>query len=183
MSDPHYKLLSRIPTAEGKILSKHFHQHLPIELFDRLEKIAKERKLSLTTLGAIAFENELACPNPFEYNFTVPSGYYENKYPKQCQAIYNWLAWHKYGASVDSLVMFRKDYGVLDANVVLSCIAELLDKKMIEWVHRPRSSYRYEGGKLYLKAIKLNERFDKGDKSLEDIMDKGPLNYVEPAND
>ena len=102
-----------------------------------------ELGLPISRLIAIAIDNELDQPEPFNYPVDLPDTYTEYLYAKECASILKCLQKAPTGLGRDMLVLARRDLGIADRAVLLVCLRELYDKGLAEEIRPLRPKFGY----------------------------------------
>lgn len=111
-----------------------------------MEKILREKSkalgLPMSRLIAIALDNELDSPDPFNYPTQMPSSeFVEHAYTEEAQKLIRFLGKFKYGTGRDSIMLCRRDFGVVNRETVMLAYREAMEAGFIEEV-RPKAKFR-----------------------------------------
>lgn len=108
-------------------------------LKDKLVTLAKERKIPIGRLIAIAIEHELEAKNPFEYNYDLPTDeYIPLAFIADAGKILTFMK-KTYGLPLIGLCLLRHEIGIPDKETFLLAFRECLLMKQIE-AYKPRKS-------------------------------------------
>jgi hypothetical protein len=101
---------------------------------DKLRGISLYKKLTMSKLIAIAIDNELSKPKPFELDLTLPDldDYEEFAFADQACILVDYMRKLRVGAGLDVLMLLRHDIGLPDPQQFLCAFAECLKNEVIE---------------------------------------------------
>lgn len=144
---------------------------------DKLEKIAKIRKISVARLIAIAIDNELNNDESFKFDTSFPGDeYVPYTYADEAGKLLKFMKTLRFGAGLDVLVLLRYDIGIPNKQVFLAAFRECLELNMIESFKRPKGKrnikiydpdylyYRVKSEKGYETRIKRKHRVKEYDQ-------------------
>ena len=106
--------------------------YIPKSLSLRLSMLSKEIGLPMSRLIGFAIDNELDTEKPFNYDCSLPTDdYVEYQYAGEAGKIINFLNLIPSGASIDMLMLCRRDIGIPDKFTFLRAMRELIEKDMV----------------------------------------------------
>ena len=128
---------------------------VPKSIAKEMKKISIERDLPLSKLMVYAADNELDCEIPFNYQYPMPTTDFVNRaYVHEAGKIFDYLKKFPKGTGVDTLLLCRRDIGVLNKETFMLAYRELLDSELVEEFYPQETKFRY--GKDY-KYVKICE--------------------------
>jgi hypothetical protein len=131
---------------------------------DILREKSKASGLPMSRLIAIAVDNELDTPVPFNYQCELPSSVFvEFAYAEEAQKIARFLLRFPSGTGRDTLMLCRRDIGVPDRATFMYAYRELLQADMIE-EFKPGGRVKFEYPEGY-KYTRLKNRLKPMEKS------------------
>lgn len=147
--------------------------YIPRNTHAILRALSLERGLPVSRLIAIAIDNELDQEIPFSYPVDLPDTYTEYLYAKECAALLTALQKAPAGVGRDMLVLARRDLGIADRDVLLTCLRELYDKGLAEEILplNPKFGFFHKAYR-YVRAVGLPKRLKKY-RSIEGASTKG----------
>ncbi len=145
--------------------------------FQMLKKKAEDMGLPVSKVIAIAIDNEMDSPNPFNYLCQMPSStYIDGAYMDEAMKIYKYLKKFPYGVARDTLVMHRRDMGILNKDAFMFGYRELLEKDQAEEIPVPPSSkFKYPPGYRYTKLKNVSPNDLKLSKKERLLQEKAAL--------
>lgn len=133
--------------------------YLSIKTNQVLKKRAEEMGLPISKLIAIAIDNELDAPVPFNYPCLLPSNIFiEGAYVAECQRIARYLIQFPSGTGRETLMLHRRDMEIPDRDTFMLAYRELLKAGVIEEVAVPKKSkFDYPVGYRYTKLVNIDK--------------------------
>lgn len=106
---------------------------LPVTTLAILRDHSRARGLPMARLIAMAVDNELDMVPPFNYPCDLPTSDYQvHLHAREAGLIMNYLAKFKKGASLDQLMLARRDIGIENRSQFLFAMRELIETGMVE---------------------------------------------------
>lgn len=132
--------------------------YVPKSIFGILEEQSEKHGLPISRLACIAIDNELDAPAPFNYLCLMPTNtYIEGAYIEEAQKLSRFLMKFPNGTGRDTLMLCRRDVGVLDRGTFMLAYRELMEVGIIEEVKVPlRAKFNYGVNYLYTKLKNLS---------------------------
>lgn len=88
--------------------------------------------IPVSRLVAIALDNELDSTIPFNYPCELPERVTEYLYAAEAGRLLAFLTRAPTGVARDTIMLCRRDIGVMDRDALMGAMKELLDKNLIE---------------------------------------------------
>ncbi len=132
----------------------------PRSVFKVLTERAEEMGLPVGRLIAIAVDNELDAPVPFNYPCQLPiTTYIEHAYVEEAQKIVNYLNTMPNGMGREMLMLARRDIGIPNRDTLMAAYRELLQCGVIEEVNPPaRVKFKgYPAGYKYTRMVQVDK--------------------------
>lgn len=106
-----------------------------------LTEISEERQVSVSRLVAYAIDNEFEVDVAFSFPCNLPENqpYIESEYYDEAGRLIHLIQKFPLGASIDTLMLCRRDIGIQDRKTLLLAYRELLTMALIE-EFKPTSS-------------------------------------------
>lgn len=152
---------------------------VPVYIPKKTHEMLKARSESndnpqpVSRLIAIAVDNELDVATPFHYPTDLPSEYVEYAYAAEAGRLLSFLQKLPTGIAMDSIVLARRDIGIDDRKILLQCLKELFDKKLIEEYAPRRTMFNYGRGYRRIRVVGKIEDKKKKYKRIEGQSTKG----------
>lgn len=107
--------------------------YLPVCLYLKMEKIAKERGIPVNRLFCYAVYNELELKHPFNFPMELPNDLIQDAYAAEAGKLYRYLEDFPKGLTLDNLIMRASDVG-LDRKSLLGAFAQLKSDGLLEQI-------------------------------------------------
>jgi len=128
-----------------KLYKKHAVS-IPICTMSILDEYSVKLKLPIARLVAIAIDNELDAETPFNYPYKNQSGVDDNfMYAKEAGIISNFIKQFPNGIAVESIMLCRRQHGVIDRELLKMVYTELLHRGMIEEYKAHKNAFTPQG--------------------------------------
>lgn len=135
---------------------REFTVRIPIGLFAVLKAKSEESNLPIGWLICYALDNELDSPVPFNYPCLFPSNeYIPQAYLHEAQKIVDLLLKSPKGMGRESLMLCRRNIGVVDRNTFMLALRELFENDIVIEVNPPADT-KFEFSQGY-KFIRIKE--------------------------
>lgn len=107
--------------------------YIPNEIAQLLQDVSLQRNIPVSRLIAIAIDNELDTPYPFNFPCEAPKDkYHEYMYLKEANKIAEFVAQFPQGIGIDTIMLCRRALQIPDRDTVMCAIRELIQKEMAE---------------------------------------------------
>lgn len=123
---------------------------------DYLETKAHEERMTVSTLVAIAIDNELDCEQPFVFHKNIDHIPYVDEDNVQSRKLFDYIS-RCPGLGLEHLALNRRDYGIETREEVFIAYRHLVKIGMIE-EYRPKDYMKYPMGYKLVKVMNANER-------------------------
>ena len=101
-------------------------------------KMLKDKRMSTSTplsrLVAIAVDNELDMERPFNYPCDIPKEVKEYMYASEAGRLLTFLTRVPSGVALETIMLCRREIGVMDRDALMCAMRELYDKELIEQI-------------------------------------------------
>lgn len=122
------------------------------KVMEQLKKLSIEKNVPVSRLIAIALDNEMESPNPFNYPVELPtSEYIPYGYVDEAGKILTFLMSLPAGTGLDSLMLCRREIGINDKETFMLAVRELLEKDLAEMYTSMRSGFGYAAGRVMIR--------------------------------
>ncbi len=130
-----------------------------------LKGISDKIRMPISQMIAIAIDNELDAPKPFNYPIAMPeSEFVEGSYFDEAKKILDFLKKRRTGMDVETLILCRRDIGVEDRETLLLGLRELLNTSLVEEFFPRRLNSVYREGYTRIRVITQDPRELKKDR-------------------
>jgi hypothetical protein len=145
---------------------------IPVFISKKTKQILEEKGFELrervSRLVAIAIDNELASDPPFRYDAEMPTvEYVENQYSNEAGKILRFLEKFPTGASLTSLLLCKRDIGILSKAQFMLGFRELIKVDLIE-EFKPQSAFARRPGYTEWRPTQIDpktgEKFENQDE-------------------
>lgn len=135
--------------------------------FEKLMKIADQKKLSISRLIGIAIDHELfESQNPFHFDLSSPDEkYVEYAYAEQASKIVEYMRDLKSGIALDVLFILRRDIGIPDEREFKLAFRECLSKNLLESFPAPKSVKYLKIEDTVLYRLNINSKVESEKKA------------------
>jgi hypothetical protein len=139
---------------------------IPLSVFEKLKRISYDKRVPLAQLIAIAVDNELDSPHPFNFPCDLPTTpFIEGAYFKEAQQIHSFLMRYWRGMDKETLMLCRREIGIEDRSALLHGLRELLstDTLVEEFIpKRTNFSYDRDYRRIRARQERPNEKKPRG---------------------
>ena len=127
-----------------------------------LKSKSSELGIPLSRLVAIAIDNELDSKSPFNYPCQLPeSPYIEDAFLNESHEIYKWLDKFKHGIGRDTLMLCRRDIGILSRSDLLHGLRELIQQNLIEEYRPLATKFNHAPDYKYFRTMPNSPEYRK----------------------
>lgn len=142
--------------------------YLPRSLAKALKDESEARALPISRLVCYAIDNEMEAPAPFTYNCEMPmTEFVEGAYVDEGSKIVRFLTKFLHGSGRDSLMLFRRDMGIVDKISFMLGYREATVRNMIGEYDVPKKA-KFNYSRDY-KYTKLKNFMGDGERAIEDL--------------
>lgn len=125
-------------------LMKMLRTYAPMSVAQILKAKSDAINHPISKLIMIAVENELESPNPFTYMQELPDiPFVQDAYAEEASKIFEFLQKIPYGIGKDSLLMCRRDMGIMSKDTFLLGFRELENSGLIESFYPKKATFTY----------------------------------------
>jgi hypothetical protein len=131
--------------------------YIPKKTYEKLREHSEALHQPMSKLLAIALDNELDAPAPFNYPCVMPNSVFiENAYLEEAQKIVRYLEDFPKGVARDTLVLARRDIGIESRDTFMLAFRELWEAKIIMECAPPvKSKFNYPAGYKYIRLVNV----------------------------
>lgn len=154
-----YSSFKRTPRTREDDPFQEVTANIPKSIHTILKAKSIELNQPISKLIAMALDNELEAPQPFNYPVDLPtSTFVQDAYTDESGRIFSFLEKVNYGMSLDHLLLLRRNMGIMNKSVFLLGFRELLQTNMIEDFYPEKSKFRYDTTYRYYRVKKLEQK-------------------------
>jgi len=106
--------------------------YLPKSIAGILKEKRMGTNIPLSRLAAIAIDNELDTDVPFTYTCEIPERVTEYLYAAEAGRLLAFLTRVPSGVARDTIMLCRREIGVMDKDALMGALKELYDKGLVE---------------------------------------------------
>jgi len=133
--------------------------YVPKSLVAILKSRSEVLCLPVSRLICFALDNELDTDSPFNYPTFLPEApYVEYAYADEASKMMAYLRKFPAGTGRDTLILCRRDYGVMKRDDAMHAYRELLEKGMIEEFRPRHTKFHHKDTYLYSRIVELDPR-------------------------
>jgi hypothetical protein len=142
---------------------------VPKKTAELLRLKGEDLRERMARLIAIALDNEMECEPAFRYSCDMPeTPYVEHQYVHEAGKILKFLEKFEGGTSLETLMLCRRDIGILNKSVFMLAFRELIKVDLIESFHPPDGKYARPMGYRRWRPTQVDPKTGEKFKSDED---------------
>lgn len=143
-NDPFEKVTAFVPKSLSKLL-----RHISIQ-----------QDIPMSKLIAIAIDHEIERNNGFDQMLKKPeSEFKKNEYVDESVRIFEFLKKFPGGTGVDTLWLFRREFGIKDKEIFMLSYRELIYSGMVEEFYPQNSKFKYPKTYRYVRILGITRPY------------------------